>query len=115
MPENFLRIHDVTIVTDDVDAMYDFYLRLGLRPVFRKGSELAVFLVGTSELAIHAGHSSDCALAISLLVRDLSAITGTLHSMGIAWEGPMALRPGMMGLQFKDPKGNVVELLTTDL
>ncbi len=105
-------LHDVTILASNVPELREFYGRLGLQQVVDRGDELAVFLVGTNELAIHTSTAcSEKAIGISIVIGDLEPIIQKVKEMGIAYDGPQPLRPGMSGIGFFDPNGNRLEFL----
>ncbi len=73
--DNAKGFHDVTIVASNVDELRRFYGELGFRQVVDRGNDLAVFLVGANELAIHTSPTRPTkALVLSVLVDDLEPI-----------------------------------------
>jgi catechol 2,3-dioxygenase-like lactoylglutathione lyase family enzyme len=106
------RFHDVTIVTSNVAELRRFYLRLGFQQVVDDGDDLAVFLVGENELAIHtsAGQPTN-AIAFSILVDNLELIQRHVADLGISFDGPKPLRPNLEGITLLDPNGNKVEFM----
>jgi catechol 2,3-dioxygenase-like lactoylglutathione lyase family enzyme len=105
--------HDVTIVASNVRELREFYASLGFTQVVDRGDELAVFLVGANELAIHTSsdHPTN-ALVLSLLVTDLEPVVRTATDLGLRVQGPTPLRPGLVGIAIQDPNGNKLEFLT---
>ena len=104
--------HDVTIVASNVTELRSFYARLGFRQLGDHGSNLAVFLVGSNELAIHAsGARPSEALVLSILVNDLEVVERSLGELAIAFEGPAPVRPGLLGIRVRDPNGNKIEFV----
>jgi catechol 2,3-dioxygenase-like lactoylglutathione lyase family enzyme len=106
--------HDLTIVASNVAELRSFYGRLGFRQVLDHGN-LAVFLVGSNELAIHAsGARPSEALVLSILVNDLGLIERNLSELSVAFEGPAQMRPGLVGIRVRDPNGNKIEFVTPE-
>lgn len=104
--------HDVTIVASNVAELRRFYAGLGFRQVVDRGDELAVFLVGANELAIHTAPTQPLnAVVISILVDDLEAVQRQAAELGIPIEAPAQLRPGLVGFALFDPNGNKLEFL----
>jgi len=104
--------HDLTIVASNVAELRSFYGRLGFRQVVDQGGNLAVFLVGSNELAIHAsGERPAEALVISILVTDLEVIARAFTELALSFEGPARLRPGFVGIRVRDPNGNKIEFV----
>jgi|SRR5882724_4282406 len=105
-------IHDVTIVAKNVAELRDFYARLGFRQVVDRGDDLAVFLVGSNELAIHTSSARPMnGVVISILVDDLAPIQRQAAELGIRVNEPAQLRPGLVGIALFDPNGNKLEFL----
>jgi catechol 2,3-dioxygenase-like lactoylglutathione lyase family enzyme len=106
------RIHDVTIVAANVAQLRAFYGRLGFKQVVDRGDELAVFLVGANELAIHTSAAQPTnALVLSILVESLAPVQQKAAELGISVGEPAELRPGLMGIALFDPNGNKLEFL----
>ena len=105
-------IHDVTIVAKNVAELREFYRRLGFTQVVDRDNELAVFLVGANELAIHASPAQPMnAMVLSILVDDLAPVQRKAAELGIHVNEPAQLRPGLMGIALFDPNGNKLEFL----
>jgi catechol 2,3-dioxygenase-like lactoylglutathione lyase family enzyme len=104
--------HDVTIVAQNVAELRRFYAGLGFRQILDHGDELAVFLVGVNELAIHTSAAQPMnAIVLSVLVDDLEPVQRRAAELGIAIEAPMPMRPGLIGVALLDPNGNKLEFL----
>lgn len=103
------RVQDVTLRTADVPALHAFYARIGFRELITRGDDFVVFAAGTSEFVISGGKSVHGATGIGFLVADVAAIETRLREAGIAYVGPMQLRPGKVGVRVTDPHGNIVE------
>jgi catechol 2,3-dioxygenase-like lactoylglutathione lyase family enzyme len=104
--------HDVTIVAQNVAELRRFYAGLGFRQVVDHGDELAVFLVGANELAIHTSATQPLnALVLSVLVDDLEQIQRKAAELGKELDPPAPLRPGLIGVALRDPNGNRLEFL----
>jgi catechol 2,3-dioxygenase-like lactoylglutathione lyase family enzyme len=108
-------IHDVTIVAQNVAELRQFYAALGFPQVVDRPNELAVFLIGSNELAIHTAPTRPTqALVLSLLVTDLEPIERTALELGLPITGPATMRPGLLGVALHDPNGNKLEFLTPE-
>jgi catechol 2,3-dioxygenase-like lactoylglutathione lyase family enzyme len=106
------RIHDVTIVARNVAELRAFYGRLGFTQVVDRGDDLAVFLVGANELAIHTSSAQPTnAIVLSILVKDLATVQRQAAGLGIRVSEPAQLRPGLIGIALLDPNGNKLEFL----
>lgn len=106
------RIHDVTLLASNVHELGAFYERLGLTHLFSQGDDLAVFQLGKNELAIHrTPHKPSEALVLSMVVSSLSAVESHLKELGLHYDGPTPLRPGLLGISVRDPNGNKLEFL----
>jgi catechol 2,3-dioxygenase-like lactoylglutathione lyase family enzyme len=107
--------HDVTIVASNVAELREFYGKLGFEMAFSDADKLVVFIVGKNELAIHTSDQRPMnALGLTVLVEDLAKIQAKLREIGVPFEGPKPLRPGLTGVTVKDPNGNAVEFLHPD-
>jgi len=104
--------HDLTIVAHNVAELRRFYVELGFRQVVDRGDELAVFLVGAHELAIHTAATQPTnAIVLSILVSDLQPIQRRASELGLRLDPPAPLRPGLVGVAIRDPNGNKLEFL----
>jgi catechol 2,3-dioxygenase-like lactoylglutathione lyase family enzyme len=104
--------HDLTIVARNVAELRRFYASLGFRQVVDRGDELAVFLVGANELAIHTSSAQPMsAVVLSILVDDLEPVQRQAAELGIPIDPPAPLRPGLIGVALLDPNGNKLEFL----
>ena len=104
--------HDVTLVARNVAELRVFYASLGFRQVVAQGDELAVFLVGSNELAIHTSATQPLnALVLSVLVESLERVQEQAAALGIPLTAPAQLRPGLTGVALFDPNGNKLEFL----
>jgi catechol 2,3-dioxygenase-like lactoylglutathione lyase family enzyme len=104
--------HDVTIVASNVAELRGFYAGLGFTQVVDDGDRLAVFLVGANELAIHtSGTKPTNAVVLSLLVSDLEPVQRQATQLGLAFNPPAPMRPGLLGIALFDPNGNKLEFL----
>jgi len=73
---------------------------------------MAVFAVGSNEFVIHtAADRPAAAVGMSIRVSHTGSYEERLKELGIEFEGPKLLRPGLRGISFKDPNGNTVELV----
>ena len=107
--------HDVTILASNAAELRRFYARLGFKQVVDRGDELAVFVVGRNELAIHTSAAQPAnAVVLSILVDDLAPVQRHAAEMAIRVDGPIALRPGLTGISLLDPNGNKLEFLRPD-
>ena len=105
-------IHDITLLVNNVAELRGFYERIGFKLVIEKGDDMAIFAIGSNEFVLHtAADTPRAAVGISIRVDDTRVFESRLRELGIPFEGPKPLRPGLVGLHFKDPNGNVVELL----
>jgi len=113
--DNAKGFHDVTIVASNVAELRRFYGELGFRLIVNRGDDLAVFLVGTNELAIHTSPTRPTkALVLSVLVDDLDPVQCQATELGIQFDGPAPMRPGLIGIALLDPNGNKIEFLKPD-
>lgn len=104
--------HDVTIVASNVAELRAFYAELGFTQVLDHGDQLAVFLVGSNELAIHTSTTKPTnAIVLSVLVNDLEPVQRRATQLGLAFEDPKPMRPGLVGIALFDPNGNKLEFL----
>jgi len=104
--------HDITIIANNVAELRHFYGILGFAQVVDQGDELAVFVVGANELAIHTSENIPTeALVLSVAVSDLEAIQRRIAELGIRFDGPVPMRPGLIGIAIRDPNGNKLEFL----
>ena len=104
--------HDITILAQNVAELRRFYAGLGFRQVVDRGDELAVFLVGEHELAIHTSATQPSnAIVLSILVTDLQPIQRRASELGLRLDAPAPLRPGLIGVAIRDPNGNKLEFL----
>lgn len=107
------RIHDVTLLADNLAELRAFYSALGFQEVFVQGEQLVVFAAGDNELALHfARERPKNAVTLSFRVRSAEAAVRHFKAAGIAYDGPRPLRPGLAGVSVKDPNGNVLEFLS---
>ena len=113
--DNAKGFHDVTIVASNVAELRRFYGELGFRQVVDHGDGLAVFLVGANELAIHTSSARPTkALVLSILVDDIEPVQRQATQLGIQFDGPALMRPGLIGIALLDPNGNKIEFLRPD-
>jgi hypothetical protein len=106
------RIHDVGLLASNVAELREFYSKLGFQLAFSDGDKLVVFVLGSNEFAIHtSSQRPTVALGISVVVDDLSQMESKLKGLGIAYDGPKEMRPGLIGVGIRDPNGNRVEFL----
>jgi len=113
--DNAKGFHDVTIVASNVAELRRFYGELGFRQVVDHGDDLAVFLVGANELAIHTSSARPTkALVLSILVDDIEPVQRQAAQLGIQFDGPTLMRPGLIGIALLDPNGNKLEFLKPD-
>ncbi len=106
------RFHDFGIVASNVAELRDFYSKLGFELAFSDGDDLVVFIVGQNELAIHTSEQRpQNAAGISFLVDDLEQMRTRLVELGVRFEGPRKMRPGLIGIAIDDPNGNHVTFL----
>ncbi len=109
------RINDVGILTSNVAELRAFYTKLGFEMAFSDGDDLVVFIVGPNELAIHTSDQRPMrAVGLLVVVKDLAAVQAKLKEVGIPFEGPKPVRPGMTGIQVNDPNENIVEFARND-
>jgi catechol 2,3-dioxygenase-like lactoylglutathione lyase family enzyme len=105
-----VRVQDVTIRANNIAELRAFYTNVGFREVLVRGADFAVFSAGDSELVVSSVDDRPIAtVGIGFQVEDLDVIRDRLSRGGIAYEGPMQLRPGKVGIRLADPNGNVVE------
>ncbi len=77
-----------------------------------KGDEFVVFGVGDNELAIHTSATEFTGVVgITFMVKDVAALERHLTDVGIPFEGPAPMRPGLEGITVRDPNGNVLGFL----
>ena len=106
------RIRDATIRANNVAELRAFYKRIGFGEVLVRGDDFVVFAAGKSELVIHrVAERPKAAIGLAFEVDDTTAIADRLRKAAITFEGPIQLRPGMVGIRLTDPNGNVVEFL----
>jgi catechol 2,3-dioxygenase-like lactoylglutathione lyase family enzyme len=112
-PSNTVKgFHDITILTSNVAELRAFYLSLGFTQTVELGDDLAVFVVGRNELAIHKADSRPLkALVLSFMMDAVGPLQQLLNERGIAFEGPTPRRPGLVGIALSDPNGNKLEFL----
>jgi hypothetical protein len=104
--------HDITIVASNVAELRRFYSSWGFRQVVDQGDDLAVFLIGANELAIHSSATRPLnAVVLSVLVDDLVQVQRQAANLGIEINAPTELRPGLVGIALLDPNGNKLEFL----
>ena len=115
------------LAVSDVDRARDFYTRtLGLEEVDREGDDYFTLRSGDSTLSVyrsdHAGTNK--ATAVSWEVDDIDAEVKTLRDKGVAFEhydmpgltldGDVHVGGGMKVAWFKDPDGNILNLIEED-
>ncbi len=104
--------HDMTLLASNVGELREFYKQLGFHLVVADAEDMAVFTVGDNEFVIHtAVNRPTAAVGVSIRVDDTGPYQARLEQLGIPFEGPKPLRPGLSGISLKDPNGNVVEFL----
>jgi catechol-2,3-dioxygenase len=104
------RIRDATIRASNVAELRLFYNRVGFTEVLARSDEMVVFAAGQSELVIYrVAEQPRAAVGLGFQVDDAAPIAERLRNAAIPFDGPMQLRPGMIGIRFTDPNGNVVE------
>ncbi|HTK97176.1 MAG TPA: VOC family protein [Pseudomonadales bacterium] len=104
------RIRDATIRASNVAELRMFYNRVGFAEVLARGDEIVVFAAGQSELVIYrVADQPKAAVGLGFEVDDAAPIAERLCNAAIPFDGPMQLRPGMVGIRFTDPNGNVLE------
>jgi catechol 2,3-dioxygenase-like lactoylglutathione lyase family enzyme len=112
-PDGVRGFRDVSLFASNVAELREFYAKLGFPQVVDEADELAVFLVGDQELAIHTSADRPrAAVALSFLVMDTGLIQERLTELGIGFDGPQPLRPGLAGIALKDPNENTLEFLS---
>jgi catechol 2,3-dioxygenase-like lactoylglutathione lyase family enzyme len=110
--ENVRGFHDLTILASNVAELRAFYSDLGFQQVVDRGDELAVFLVGNNELAIHTSSARPMnAFVLSIMVDAFESIQRRAAELGIPLDPPAPLRPGLIGVAMLDPNGNKLEFL----
>lgn len=106
------RVHDVTLMASNIEVLREFYVRIGFELVFAQGEDLVVFAAGANEFALHRVATEPCpAATVSFIVDDAAEIAASFDAIGVPYEGPMPMRPGLAGLRIKDPNGNHIEFL----
>lgn len=114
MSENVNGFHDITLFTDNVAELSEFYQKVGFRKLLDQG-DLVVLGVGENELAIHVAPARPSqGVGMSFLVKDLASTREHLAAANIPFEGPKPERPGLSGIKLRDPIGNVISFLAPD-
>ncbi len=106
------RIRDATIRASNVAELRLFYNRIGFTEVLVRSDEIVVFAAGQSELVIYrVAEQPRAAVGLGFQVDDAAPMAERLRNAAIPFDGPMQLRPGMIGVRFTDPNGNVLAFL----
>lgn len=118
MSESPAGICELVLESTDLDAMIDFYERLGLEVILREGgrvwldaggsTRLGIWTVGEKEHRDRGG--SHVHFALSLSPPGLDGMLGRLRDSGELVEGPVAHDGGDRSVYLFDPEGNRVEL-----
>ena len=108
----------------DIDRARDFYTdTLGLRQVDAEGDELIVLKSGDSEVSVYRSDfaGTNKATAVTWAVDDIEAEVKTLKQKGVmfehydmpglALEGDVHVGEGMKIAWFKDPDGNILNIV----
>ncbi len=123
-----LNQHDATanVAVRDLAKAKDFYARtLGLEQVDAEGDEVAVFKSGHSSLNIYRSEfaGTNQATAVTWSVPDIEDTVKTLKARGVKFEhyddmpglsreGEIYEAGGMKVAWFKDPDGNILNLVS---
>jgi predicted enzyme related to lactoylglutathione lyase len=119
-----MRFASVRLITDDLDALVDFYEKVTQVTAERPAPVFAELRYPSCTLAI--GHSSTAALfsnaakpasnrtsILEWMVDDVDAEFERLQPVVTAWEMKPTLMPwGNRAILFRDPDGNLVNLFT---
>ena len=109
---NDLALHDITLMTKDVQKLAAFYSKIGFgRHPHVNNENIVVFPMPGNDLAIHRS-DKDSKVGVSFKIKNLDVVVGLLKKHNVKFEGPKQLRPGLTGVEFKDPIGNTVSFLT---
>ena len=110
-PVRIIGINHVALEVDDVDAALAFYGRLfAIELRGRSDDHMAFVDLGDQFLALSSPRGAagpDAARHVGLVVDDLEGVREALAEAGVPEE------PGR-GLQFRDPWGNLVEVVQYD-
>jgi len=106
-----LSLHDVTLAATDVQKLAAFYSTLGLgRDPHVNNDEIVVFPLSNHDLTIHKSDKNS-SIGVSFRVGDLDKLMAHLRKHDIEFTGPKLLRPGLEGIEIKDPNGNTISFL----
>jgi catechol 2,3-dioxygenase-like lactoylglutathione lyase family enzyme len=110
-----MRLHEITIFTDDVDSVADFYQRLlDAEPVHREDG-LVIFTVGDVKILIHLRYVPapgwlPCENHVCFAVNDLDNTVAQLGNCGIRIEIPPRKYEWGRSAYLRDPDGHLLEL-----
>ena len=112
------------LAVKDLDRAKEFYTgTLGLRQVDNEGDELIVLKSGDSEVSVYRSDyaGTNKATAVTWAVEDIEAEVETLKGKGVmfehydmpglALEGDVHVGGGMKIAWFKDPDGNILNIV----
>jgi catechol 2,3-dioxygenase-like lactoylglutathione lyase family enzyme len=112
------------LAVGDIDRARDFYTgTLGLRQVDNEGEELIVLKSGDSFVNVYRSEyaGTNEATAVTWQVDDIDAEVAALRAKGVtfehydmpglALEGDVHVGPGMKVAWFKDPDGNILNIV----
>jgi catechol 2,3-dioxygenase-like lactoylglutathione lyase family enzyme len=114
-----------TLGVKDLAAAREFYeSTLGLKPIREEGGELVTYRTGHTSINVyrsqHAG--TNRSTAVTWIVDDVAGIVPALKAKGVAFEhydlpgtkreGDVHLGNGMKLAWFKDPSGNILNLVS---
>jgi catechol 2,3-dioxygenase-like lactoylglutathione lyase family enzyme len=110
-----MKLHELAIFTDEVDAVADFYERLlGVRPA-QRGEGMAIFKVGDTHILIHARYDPapgalPCENHTAFGVSDLDRAVEELEQRGLTVEIPPQDFAWGRSAYLRDPDGRLLEL-----
>ena len=110
-----MRITEIAIFTDNVNAMTTFYERLlGVPPVHR-GEGIAVFRVGDVEVLLHKKYKPGtgdvpCENHTAFAVQDVDNAATELAARGLKIEIPPRDYAWGRSAYLRDPDGNLLEI-----
>lgn len=104
-----MRLNQVTVTVDDVEAAVAFYIKLGLKPIV-KSPHYARFicLEGDTTFSVHLGDASVvCSTVVYFENDELDAMVERLQAAGLQFEsGPTDERWLWREARLRDPSGN---------
>lgn len=110
-----MKLHEVAMFTDQVNAMADFYEQLfGVKPTYR-GEGIAIFHVNGSQILIHRRYlpgpgELPCENHTAYAVANLDQAFDGLVANGVSFDYPPKNFDWGRSAYLRDPDGHLIEL-----